>query len=78
MHFVTVKKSKKSSGFDSDLFIFIDSAFIAIKRDAKFLTKYVKKVPFLTEKYTKGVPFLPKMVYKRVNIGAVAPRIELC
>ena len=31
---------------------FIDSAFIAIKRDVKFPTKYVKKVPFLTEKYT--------------------------
>ena len=31
---------------------FIDSEFIAIKRDVKFPTKYVKKVPFLTEKYT--------------------------
>ena len=31
---------------------FIDSAFIAIKRNVKFPTKYVKKVPFLTEKYT--------------------------
>ena len=45
MHFVTVKKSKKSSGFDSDLFIFYRhaSAFIAIKRDVKFPTKYVNK-----------------------------------
>ena len=46
---------------------FKNSAFQAIKRDAKFPARYVKKVPFLTEKYTKGVPFLPKMVYKRVR-----------
>ena len=36
------------------------------KGRAKFLTKYVKWVPFVNERYTKGVPFLLKTVYKRV------------
>ena len=37
------------------------------KRDAVFLSRYVKGVPFLNGRYTKGVPFLSKMVYKRVR-----------
>lgn len=49
MHYVTVQKSKKSFGFVIYPY-FKDSAFQAIKRDAKFPTRYVKKVPFLTEK----------------------------
>jgi len=49
MHFVTVQKSKK--GFRFVIYPDCkDSAFQAIKRDAKFPTRYVKKVPFLTEK----------------------------
>ena len=33
------------------------SAFTAVKRDAKFLTKYVKGLPFVNRRYTKRVPF---------------------
>ena len=34
-----------------------DSAFTAVKRDAKVLTRYLKGVPFANRRYTKGVPF---------------------
>ena len=34
-----------------------DSAFTAVKRDAKFSTRYVTGVPFVNRRYTKGVPF---------------------
>ena len=44
-----------------------DSAFRAVKRDAKSQTRYVKGVPFVNRGYTKGVPFSWKMVYKRVR-----------
>ena len=44
-----------------------DSAFTAVKRDAKFSTMYVNGVPFLNRTYMKGVPFSLKMVYKRVR-----------
>ena len=37
------------------------------KGRAKFLTKYVKWVPFVNERYTKGVPFLLKTIYKRAS-----------
>ena len=44
-----------------------DSAFKAVKRDAKFKIRYVKGVPFVNRRCTKGVPFSGKMVYKRVR-----------
>ena len=34
-----------------------DSAFTAVKRDAKVLTRCVKGVPFVNRRYTEGVPF---------------------
>ena len=34
-----------------------DSAFTAVKRDAKFYTRFVTAVPFANRRYTKGVPF---------------------
>ena len=34
-----------------------DSAFTAAKRNAKFLTKYAKGVPFLSKRYAKELPF---------------------
>ena len=46
---------------------FKDSAFRAVKRDAKFETRYVKRVPFVNRRYTKGVLFLLNMEYKRVR-----------
>ena len=44
-----------------------DSVFIAVKRDAIFLTRYVEVEPFVRGMYTKGVPFLSKMVWKIVK-----------
>ena len=57
MHFKRVKKSRKLSDFVIYSY-FKDSVFTAVKRDAKFQTRYVK-----------GVPFLSKMLYtyKRVS-----------
>ena len=46
-----------------DLFIFKDSTFTAVKKDAKFLTRYVKRVLTVNRKCTKGAPFLTKIVY---------------
>ena len=37
---------------------FKSQCILTVKRDAKFLTKYVKGVPFVNRRYTKGVPFL--------------------
>ena len=39
-----------------------------IKRDAKFLTKYVKGVPLVNRMETKEVPCLSKMVYSETSI----------
>ena len=57
-------KSKKSLIFVIDSHS-NDSAFTAVKRNAKFLTRYVKGVPFVNRRYTKGVPFSLKMVYPK-------------
>ena len=65
MYFMTVKKSRKLSGFVIYSH-FKNSAFIAVER-AKKKTRYVKGVPFVIERYAKGVPFLSKMVYKGVR-----------
>ena len=59
-------KSRKRSIFVVDSY-FKDSAFTAVKRDAKFSTRYVKGVLFVNKRHTIGVTFLQKMVYKRVR-----------
>ena len=61
MHFLAVKKLWKHSGFVICSY-FQDSVFTAVKRDAKFWTRYVKGVPL--RRPMKGVPFLSKMMYK--------------
>ena len=58
MHYMTVKLSD----FVTCPY-FKDSAFTAVKRDAKFQTRHVKGVPLPIE----GVPFLSKMEYKMVR-----------
>ena len=55
--------SRKRSIFVTDSHL-KDDAFTAVKKDAKFYTRYVKGVPFVNNRYTKGVPFSWKMVYK--------------
>ena len=55
--------SRKRSIFVTDSHL-KDYAFTAVKKDAKFYTRYVKGVPFVNNRYTKGVPFSWKMVYK--------------
>ena len=54
--FYSFIKSAKRSIFVIDSYL-NDRAFIAVKRDAKFKTRYVKGVPFVNRRYTKGVPF---------------------
>ena len=53
-------KSRKRSIFVINSFKKKNSAFTAVKRDAKFKTKYVKGVPFLNRRYTKEVLFFAK------------------
>ena len=57
------KRSKRSG------FVFFsclkDSAFTAVKRDAKVLTGYVKGHLYSVEGKPNGEPFLSKMLYKR-------------
>ena len=42
----------------------MDSAFTAVKRDAKFSTRYVTGIPFVNRRYTEGVPFCEKWYLK--------------
>ena len=58
---------EKLSSFCLIYSYFKGSAFTAVKRDEKFLTRYVKGVAFVNRRYTRGVPFLSKMVYKKVR-----------
>ena len=39
-----------------------DIEFTAVKSDAKFKPRYVKRVPIVNRRYKKGLPFLSKMV----------------
>ena len=55
------KKLWKQSGFVICSY-FKDSTSTAVKRDAKFWTRYLKGVPL--RRPMKGVPFLSKMMYK--------------
>ena len=67
MHFLAVKKSRKRSGFVTYSY-FKDSAFtLRAVKNAKFETRYVKRVPFINRGYTKEAPFRSKLVYKRVR-----------
>ena len=54
-------------------FLFYDSAVLAVKRDTKFLARYVKGIPFFNRRYTKSW----KMVYKRLRGGRLR-RINIC
>ena len=66
MYFMAVKKSRKRSGFV--IFSCLkDSAFTAVKRDAKVLTRYVKGHLFSVEGKRNGEPFLSKSLDKRVR-----------
>ena len=81
MHFMSVNKSRKRSGFViySYTLYFKDMALTTVKRDTKFKNRFVKGIPliyFVNRRYTKGVPFPSKMLYKRVR--AESPRIKLC
>ena len=81
MHFMSVNKSRKRSGFViySYTLYFKDRALTTVKRDTKFKNRFVKGIPltyFVSRRYTKGVPFPSKMLYKRVR--ADPPRIKLC
>ena len=49
--------SRKRSIFAIDSYL-KHCAFTAVKRDTKFLTRYVKGIPFVNRSYTKGVPSL--------------------
>ena len=78
------KKSRKRSGFVIYSY-FKDRALTVVKGDAKFLTKYVKGVPFVSRKYVKGVPFLIEGIWKGYLFGRMGldleagpPRITLC
>ena len=50
------KKSRKPFIFVIDSYLNY-SAVTAVKRDAKFSTRYVKGLSFVNRRYTKGVPF---------------------
>ena len=81
MHFMSVNKSRKRSGFVtySYTLYFKDRALTTVKRDAKFKNGFVKGIPlicFVNRRYTKGVPFPSKMLYKRVRVES--PCIKLC
>ena len=56
---MAVKKWRKLSGCVINFYL-KDSEFIAFKKDTKFLTRYVKGVPFVNSEYTKGTPSLSK------------------
>ena len=57
MHLMAVKRSKKCS--EVVIYSYLkDSAFVSVKRDAKFSARYVKGVPFFNRRYKKVVPFL--------------------
>ena len=61
MHFMTVKKSRKRSGFV--IYLYLKTTFTVVKRDAELYTRYVKRVLIGNRKCTKGAPILSKMVY---------------
>ena len=66
--FYCLIKSRKRSIFVIDSYL-NDSVFTAVKRDAKFKTRYVKGVPFVNRRCTKGVPLSWKKG-KGLDLGA--------
>lgn len=73
-------KSGKRCGFVFDSCL-KDSAFAAVRRDAKFYTRYVKRVPFLSNK-TNAVPFFvstppvgfkPTSLFSKNILGVILP-----
>ena len=69
-------KSRKRSIFVIESYL-NERAFTAVKRDAKFQTRYVKRVIVINRRYTKRGPFSRKRVYKkgnRLDLGAKSPR----
>lgn len=80
--FQSVKKSQRANksiyacekvdmSWFCDFFSIFHSAFTAVKRDSRLLTKYVKRVLFINGRYTKGISFLPNMVYTEVRGGLI-------
>ena len=73
-------KSRKRSIFVVDS-SFKDSAFTAVKRDAKFKTRYVKGVLFVNKRHTIGVTFSQKHGIQKgegLDLGAEPSRINIC
>ena len=49
-------------------------------KNANFLTRYVKRVPFFNRRYTKEAPFRSKLVYKKgegLDLGVEPPGVKL-
>ena len=66
MHLRAVKETRQENVLVFVIYSYLkDCAFTAVKRDArvKFLTGYVKGIPFFNRRRTKGVPFQSKMVH---------------
>ena len=80
--FPSVKKSQRANksiygcekvdmSWFCDFFFIFHSAFTAVKRDSRLLTKYVKRVLFINGRYTIGISFLPNMVITEVRGGLI-------
>ena len=59
MNFMALKSRENVLNFEIDSYLY-DSAFTAVKRDAKSQTRYVKGVPFVNRRYMEGVPWYIK------------------
>ena len=71
-------KSRKHSFCVIDFYL-KDRRFTAVKRNAKFETRYVKGAPLVNRRYTKGSPFCEKWYIKwLLDLGAQALRINIC
>ena len=69
MYFIAVKELWKHSGFVICSYL-KESAFTAVKRDAKFWTRYVKGVPFLSKMMYKSPTPTPSLVIHSLNLSA--------
>ena len=59
---MAIKKSRKLCGLVIDSYL-TDIALTAVKRDAKFGTRYVKGAPFVNRRYSKEVGLLCQKWY---------------
>ena len=57
MNFMALKSRENNLFFFANDSHLKFSASTAVKSDAKFQTRYVKRQPFVNRRYTKGVPF---------------------